>query len=289
VRGAIAFAASPEALDLDGGWPLLRTALAAAGAHAEIAVWDGAAVDWAAFDLVAVNYTWGYVVRRERFLAWVDAVAAVTRLVNVPAVLRWNSHKAYLADLAAAGVATVPTVSIAPGGDAWDPPGADYVVKPAVSSGGIGAARYVRREAEAARRHVAALHADGQTALVQPYLPAVDAGGETALVFLGERFSHAVAKGPVLEPDAEPVFGLWERQTLAPRTPRDDQLALAAQVLGVVRERFGPVSYGRVDVVDDGGRPVVMELELVEPMLFLDREPAAAARFADELLRAASA
>jgi hypothetical protein len=288
VTTSVAFAVSPDPIDLDAGWPLLQAALAAGGAKAEIAVWGDGSVDWAAFDLVVVSYTWGYVLERERFLAWVDAVAPVTRLVNAPPILRWNSHKAYLADLAAAGVPTVPTTPVAPGG-AWEPPGADYVVKPAVSSGGIGAARYVHRDAEAARRHVAALHADGQTALVQPYVPEVDAGGETALVFLGERFSHAVAKGPVLEPDADPVFGLWERQTLAPRTPREDQLALAAKALDVVRARFGPVTYGRVDVVDDDGRPVVMELELVEPMLFLDREPAAAGRFADELLRAASA
>jgi len=285
----LAFAASPEALGLDGGWPLLRAALADAGAAAEVAAWEGAPVDWAAFDLVAVNYTWGYVTRRERFLAWVESVAPVTRLVNPPPVLRWNSDKAYLADLADAGVPTVPTTRVPPGG-AWAPPAADYVVKPAVSSGGIGAARYVRRTVEAARGHVAALHAEGQTALVQPYLPAVDAGGEAALVFLGGRHSHAVTKGGVLAPDAEPEFGLWERQAIAPHAPRADELALAERALATVRERFGPAAYARVDLVDGpDGRPVVMELELVEPTLFLDREPAAARRFADALLAAARA
>jgi glutathione synthase/RimK-type ligase-like ATP-grasp enzyme len=285
----LVFAASPEALDLDDGWPLLRAALAAAGADAEIAVWEDTGVDWSEFDLVAANYTWGYVTRRERFLAWVDAVAPVTRLANEPAVVRWNSDKAYLVDLAAAGVPTVPTIRVRPG-EAWEPPGADYVVKPAVASGGIGASRYVRRAVGAARRHVGELHADGQTALIQPYLPAVDADGEIALVFFGERFSHAVAKGGVLAPDAEPVFGLWERQAIAPRAPREDELALAARALASVRERFGATVYARVDLVDGAdGRPVVMELELVEPTLFLDREPAAAPRFADALLVAATA
>src|SRR4051812_25270183 len=283
----LVFAGSPEALDLDDGWPLLRAALAAAGADAEIAVWEDAAVDWAAFDLVAANYTWGYVTRRERFAAWVDAVAPVTRLVNAPAVLRWNSDKAYLVDLAAAGVPTVPTIRVRPG-EAWEPPGADYVVKPAVASGGIGASRYVRRTVTAARRHVGELHAAGETALVQPYLPAVDAGGEIALVFFDERFSHAVAKGGVLAPDAEPVFGLWERQAIARRVPRADQLALASRTLRAVHERFGPTAYARVDVVDaDDAGPVVMELELVEPALFLDRAPGATARFAEVLLTAA--
>jgi glutathione synthase/RimK-type ligase-like ATP-grasp enzyme len=285
----VAFAASPEALDLDDGWPLLRHAARAAGLEPVVAVWEDASVDWPAFDLVVASYTWGYVTRRERFLAWVDAVAPVARLVNAAPVLRWNSDKAYLVDLAAAGVPTVPTTRVPPGAE-WEPPAADYVVKPAVASGGIGAARYVRRGVDAARRHVAALHAAGQTALVQPYLPAVDTAGEAALVFFGERFSHAVAKGGVLEPDAGTVFGLWERQALAPRTARDDELGLAARVLRLVGDRFGPTAYARVDLVDGGdGRPVVMEVELVEPTLFLDREPAAAGRFADELLRAATA
>jgi glutathione synthase/RimK-type ligase-like ATP-grasp enzyme len=285
----LAFAASPEALDLEDGWPLLRAALAAVGVEAVVAVWEDAAVDWAAFDLVAVNYTWGYVTRRERFVAWVDAVAPLTRLVNPAAVLRWNSDKAYLVDLAAAGVPTVPTTRV-PAGGAWEPPGADYVVKPAVASGGIGAARYVRRGVEDARRHVDELHAAGQTALIQPYLPAVDAGGEAALVFFAEHFSHAVAKGGVLEPDADAVFGLWDHQAISPRAPRRDELALADRALAAVRARFGPTVYARVDLVDGpDGRPVVMELELVEPTLFLAREPAAAARFADALLRAATA
>jgi glutathione synthase/RimK-type ligase-like ATP-grasp enzyme len=286
---SVAFAASPEALDLDDGWPLLRDAARAAGLEPAVAVWDDAAVDWAAFDLVVVIYTWGYVTRRARFLAWIDAVAPVTRLLNPAPVLRWNSDKAYLADLAAAGVPTVPTTRVPPGG-AWEPPAADYVVKPAVASGGIGAARYVERSVADARRHVDALHADGQTALVQPYLPAVDAGGEAALVFLGEHFSHAVTKGGVLEADAGTVFGLWERQRIAPHAPRDDELALAGQAVAAVRERFGPTAYARIDVVDGpGGGPLVMEVELVEPTLFLDRAPAAAARFAGEFLRAATA
>jgi glutathione synthase/RimK-type ligase-like ATP-grasp enzyme len=283
VTGRVAFAASPEALDLDAGWPLLRDAVAAAGLEPAVVSWEDPAVDWAEVDLVVANYTWGYVTRRERFLAWAAAVARRTRLVNPEPVLRWNSDKAYLAELAAAGVPTVPTTRV-PAGAAWDPPARDYVVKPSVSSGGIEAVRYVDSAVDTARRHVERLHAAGQTVLVQPYLPAVDAGGETSLVWFGERFSHAVAKGPVLEPDAGPVFGLWERQALAVRAPREDQLALAERALAAA----GATAYARVDVVDDAdGRPVVMELELVEPSLFLHLVPEAAPRFAAELVSAA--
>ena len=94
----------------------------------------------------------------------------------------------------------------------------------------------------------------------------------------------------MLEPDAGTVFGLWERQAVSPHEPRPDALALADRALAAVRDRLGPTTYTRVDVVDGPDRrPVVMEVELVEPTLFLDREPAAAGRFADELLRAAPA
>ncbi len=277
-------------LELDAGWPRLRAAVAAAGLEPAVAAWDDPAVDWASFDLVVANYTWGYVLRREPFLDWAATVAARTRLVNPEPVLRWNSDKAYLADLAAAGVPTVPTTRVPPG-VAWEPPARDYVVKPSVASGAIEAARYVAQGVEAARAHVARLHRQGQTALVQPYLRAVDDGGETALVHFGGRFSHALGKAALLEPDAGTIFGLWERQVVRPRTARPDQHALAEGALRAIHARVGPTAYARVDLVDgDDGRPVVMEVELVEPSLFLDLAPGAAERLADTLrgwLRAA--
>jgi len=287
VTRRVAFAASPEALDLDAGWPLLRDAVMAAGMEPAVVSWEDPAVDWGAFDLVAANYTWGYVTRRARFLAWAAAVARATRLVNPEPVLRWNSEKAYLTDLAAAGVATVPTTRVPPGAT-WEPPARDYVVKPSISSGGIEAARYVDSAIDAARRHVERLHAAGQTVLVQPYLPAVDAGGETSLVWFGERFSHAVARGRCSSPTPRPCSACGERQILAVRTPRDDQLALGDRALAAAGAVAGATAYARVDVVDDAdGHPVVMEVELVEPSLFLHLVPEAAPRFAAELLSAA--
>jgi hypothetical protein len=96
--GRVAFAASPEALDLDAGWPLLRDAAVAVGLEPAVTVWEDTGVDWAAFDLVVANYTWGYVSRRGRFLAWAQAVSRRARLVNARSILTWNSDKTYLAD-----------------------------------------------------------------------------------------------------------------------------------------------------------------------------------------------
>jgi glutathione synthase/RimK-type ligase-like ATP-grasp enzyme len=281
----VAFTASRDALDLDDGWPLLRAAAVAAGLEPAVAVWEDAGIDWGAFQLVVAMYVWGYVARREWFLAWAARVARHTRLVNSEAVLAWNSDKVYLADLAAAGVAVVPTTWVAPG-ERWRPPADDYVIKPTVASGGIDAARYRSQRIEVVDRHVDRLHRQGQTVMVQPYVPAVDAHGETALIFVGGRYSHAVSKRGLLQPDVGTVYGLWERQVIAPRTPRGDELVLAERALRVVHDRFGDTAYARVDVVDGAdGVPMVIELELIEPSLFLDRAPAGAHRLAEELRR----
>lgn len=122
-------AAGAGFLDLDESWAPLAEALADVGIRAQVATWEDPGVDWGRYDLVAVMYAWGYVTRREAFLDWVDATAAVN-----PAILHWNSDKTYLADLARSGVPVVPTLWVPPGA-AWEPPAADYVIKPTVASG----------------------------------------------------------------------------------------------------------------------------------------------------------
>jgi len=281
----VGFAASREALDLDAGWPLVDDAAAEAGLEVAVRAWEDPGVDWAAFDLVVAIYVWGYVLHRDRFLAWARTVSRRTCLLNPEPVLAWNSDKSYLADLAAGGIRTVPTTWVPPGAS-WRPPGRDYVVKPCVASGGIEAARYLAEPVEAARRHVERLHAAGQTVMVQPYVPAVDAEGETGLIFFGGRYSHAITKQGLLRPDVGTIFGLWERQVVAAATPRADQLALAERALRVVHDRFGRTAYARVDLVDgDDGWPLVIEVELIEPSLFLDHAPEAARRLVGELAR----
>jgi glutathione synthase/RimK-type ligase-like ATP-grasp enzyme len=118
----------------------------------------------------------------------------VRNLLNASTVVAWNTDKRYLSDLAAAGVPTVPSRFFAPGEKVHLPAG-EVVVKPAVGAGSVGAQRFT--DPDAARRHAAQLHADGRTVLVQPYDARVQ-DGETALVFLSGRQSHAFTKGPIL-------------------------------------------------------------------------------------------
>jgi hypothetical protein len=274
--GRVAFATTEDCIDLDDGWPDLRDALVALDLRPSVVFWDDPGVAWDTFDIVVSIYTWGYVLRRAQFLSWVDQVDTVARLVNPAAVLHWNSDKTYLADLAADGIPIVPTTWVPPGAP-WRPPSDDYVIKPSVASGGIGAARYVTEAPEVAERHVDALHDDGFTVMVQPYQAAVDTTGETALIFLDGSFSHAVGKAPLLRADVGVTERLWEQQVITAVTPTDVQLAAAHDVMGVVAHRFGRTGYGRVDLVDGSdGRPLVLELELVEPSLFLAQAPGAA-------------
>jgi glutathione synthase/RimK-type ligase-like ATP-grasp enzyme len=177
----------------------------------------------------------------------------------------------------------VPTTWARPG-QAWEPPAGDYVIRPTVASGGLGAVRYQAGGRAAADAHVRRLHQAGQTVMVQPYQDSVDVGGETALVFLGDRFSHAVKKSALLVTDVGETDRLWEREVITPSEAAPGARRLAETVLGAVVSSLGPTTYARVDLVDDEqGNPRVLEVELVEPSLFLATAEGSAQRLADVL------
>lgn len=262
----IVFAGCPALVEGDGDDAGLVGALRSRGLHARWLSWDDPETERA--DVVILRATWDYIDRLEEFLAW---TRRVPNLLNGPDVVAWNTDKRYLADLAAAGVPTVPSTFFEPG-DALVLPRGELVVKPAVGAGSVGARRFT--DADAARAHAAALQSDGRTALVQPYDARI-ADGETALVFLGGRSSHAFIKGPILaSPGETPVFdgsGTYAEESLRPADPDVElwdvghaALAAAADHLGVTPDEF---LYARVDVICGYDDPRLLELELVEPSL----------------------
>ena len=263
----------------------LVAALTDDGVDVSTAAWDDQSAGWGEADLVVLRGTWDYPQRLNQFLAWADGVAAATTLLNRPEVLRWNTDKRYLADLAAAGAPVVPTSFLAPGEPVVLPEAPEVVVKPTVSAGSRDTARYtLATHADAARDHAAALLADGRTVMVQPYLDGVDAAGETALLFLDGRFSHAIRKGPLLQPDATPTDQLYAPEEIRRREPSDAEHAVAAQVLAALPAWAGDLLYARVDLLPTAEGPVLLELELVEPSLFLDYDEDAGRRLADAVL-----
>lgn len=282
----VALVTCEAARDLDEDLPLLARALQARGATVALPSWDDPAIDWAGFAAVVLRSPWNYMDRHEAFLAWTRAVAARTLLLNPPELVAWALDKRYLAHLASRGVPTVPTAFAAPG-EAVDIPDGDVVVKPSIGAGSMDALRFA--EPAAARAHVAHLHATGRTAMVQPYLAGVDAHGETGLVHVEGRLSHGFRKGAMLAGEREVVGGLYLEEDITAREPTPAERDLARAALDAVPGP--PPLYARVDVVPGpGGDPVVLELELVEPSLFVGLEPVAAPAFADAVIaRIASA
>lgn len=253
----------------DGDDAGLVAALRARGLHARWMPWDDPRTESA--DLVILRAAWDYAERRDEFLAW---AGRVRNLLNAPAVVRWNSDKHYLLDLADAGIGVVPSAFLEPGDGLTGArlPGGELVVKPAIGAGSVDTRRFADRAAAAT--HADGILAAGRSVLVQPYDPRVEAG-ETALVFLAGEQSHGFVKGPILPPQGRrPRFdesGTYAEETLTPADPDiavweigHNTLDAAAARLGVPRSEF---LYARVDLIGTGDDAVVLELELVEPSL----------------------
>ena len=266
----------------------LAEALADRGVRADWVPWDEPQADWAEYDLVLLRETWDYPTKLGNFLGWVDLVSTLTVVANSAAVVRWNHHKGYLQQLASAGVPTVPTTIVTTAGSeaeaALQAEGtASVVVKPAVGIGGDDAARG-RADDPAMAKHLRTLLAGGDV-LVQPYLRAIETAGETSLVLLGEQLSHAVAKLPT-----PGEFRIHEHRggTYKRIDPSPAQVEVAHTACEVARELTGSdLIYARVDLVDgDDGLPLLMELELIEPSLYLHIVPDATPTLADVLVAA---
>jgi glutathione synthase/RimK-type ligase-like ATP-grasp enzyme len=284
--GRIGVATAAEVADLDDEGQLFLTALSERGLTAEPAVWD-ADLDWSSYDAVVVRSTWDYAERLSEFLAWADRAGSATLLLNSADVLRWNTDKRYLADLERQGIAIVPTQFLAPGdGPHHRFEDVEHVVKPVVSAGSRGTLRLGSHEVERSHAHAASLLGAGRGVMVQPYLHEVDDHGETALLYVDGRFSHAMRKGPLLTPGMKLTEELFLQEEMSPRDPSAAERDLADAVLDAVPEALrADLLYARVDLLPSADGPVLLELELAEPSLFLDHHPPAAAALADAVAR----
>ncbi|CRZ14595.1 ATP-grasp domain-containing protein [Mycolicibacterium neworleansense] len=256
-------AALPEGDGDDAG---LLMALRNRGLHARWLPWDDPATLDA--DLVVLRATWDYAERLDEFLAW---TRSVRHLINPAQIVQWNTDKRYLDDLHRMGVPVVPTGYFAVGEKVSVPDG-EVVVKPAVGAGSAGAQRFV--DATEALAHAEALHAGGHAVLVQPYDARIS-DGETALVFLGGKKSHAFTKGPILPPAGQsPEFeetGTYAQESLSPADPGEEVWRVGHQAVDAVVRLFDfdaeELVYARVDVIGGPEDPRLLELELVEPGL----------------------
>jgi hypothetical protein len=254
---------------------------------ARFEVWDDPSVDWAGYDRVVLRSVWDYTSRAGEFLAWCRAVGP-ERLRNHPELVAFNSDKRYLESLSAP---TVPTRFVA-AGDPLPELSGEVVVKPSVSAGARDTGRFRPEAHDGARALIERIAGSGRTAMVQPFLEDVDARGEVALVHFAGELSHVLVKRSVLAPDEVAPVAEGNPLGVAAAMLEDDlvragetgpaEAALARSVLDELADRFGAVPlYARVDVVRGaGGEPVLLELEAVEPHLYLATSPGAAERFA---------
>jgi hypothetical protein len=255
----------------------LLAALASRGVEASLRPWDSAdPTAWADAIPTVLRSTWNYIHALPAFLAWARARPT---LWNPADVVAGNVHKRYLGELAAAGHAVVPTLLIERGQlasrQSLDAIGraAGLVIKPAVSAGSFKTFRFAAGERAAALAQARAL-ARSRDILVQPYLESVETHGERALVWIDGAFTHAVRKSP--------RFAGQEEQVSAALPIEADERALGEAILAPLAARL---LYARVDLArDQQGRPCLMELELIEPSLFLLAAPAALERLVDALV-----
>jgi O-ureido-D-serine cyclo-ligase len=292
----IALVSARAARKLDEDLPPLQRALESCGARVTIARWDDPKLDWSTFDLALLRSTWDYARRLPEFLDWVHRAALCTRLLNPLAVVRWNTDKHYLAELERAGVPVVPSTFVEPDEAAADALDAfldthaqaeDVVIKPSVGAGSKDAQRHARDSRNDMLKHLQRLQDARRSALMQPYLPSVDAHGETALLFFNGEYSHAIRKGPLLARGAAPAAGLFAVEEITAREPSGAERDIAQRALAAIPfER--PLLYARVDLIhDESGAPRLLELELTEPSVFLDHARGAAERFAKAILQRA--
>ena len=160
-------------------------------------------------------------------------------------------------------------------------PAASSWSSPAVSAGVNDAATYDQDRIGQALGHIRGLHDAGRAVLLQPYCHRVDTDAETEVVFIAGEISHCMRKGPLLSLDCPIEQGPWREEDMSARAPEPDMIRLARRVHDVVAARFGVPLYARVDALrDTAGQPVLLELELVEPSLFLQYERGSAERLA---------
>ena len=280
--------------------PLLA-ALRERGAEARAVDWADEEVDWAGFDLVVLRSPWDYSERPAQFDAWLESAGALTRILNEPALVRWNMDKRYLTALADAGIPGVPTswhdeeasladalqgaARRAAGSGAADPSATHVVLKPSVGAGAR-LAGLLRPDDPAAHALGRQILAERGTVMLQPEIPELSAGHEKALYLIDGHFTHAIAKGALLARGGGLRGGTYRespQQVEASAAERE----FAERVLAATATTTGlemPL-YARIDLVDTAAHGMLLlEAELFEPLFNLQLAPEVTGVFAEAIL-----
>ncbi len=259
---------------------LLQDALAEIGLSSVRVDWAEPDVDWSRFRCAVFRTTWDYYERISEFTNWLDRIEQQTRLCNDISLIRWNLDKHYLSNLEAKGIPVVDSRFIETGSTVslnellnetgWE----EAVLKPCVSGGAYHTYRINNGNAGRIQSTVQPLITE-KSFLLQPFIHDVRHTGEDTLMIINGRYTHAVRKVA-----KEGDFRVQDDHggTVHPHQPTNDQIDLAERAMAACPSA---PAYGRVDMVrDNDGRWSVMEVELIEPELWLRQHSAAAGLFA---------
>jgi glutathione synthase/RimK-type ligase-like ATP-grasp enzyme len=244
---------------------ILLEAIAASGRQVDLVPWDDPQADPARYDLCVLRSCWDYPWAPDRFGEWLTKAASRAVLMNPAPVVEWNLHKGYLRELESAGVPIIPSIWLEQGseadlsglaaGNGWG----ELVIKPAIGAGSYLTKRFSRSEFSGEAQSFLDAQLVQRDMLVQRFMPSVETRGERALVWIDGEFTHQVLKQPRYHGQDEEVSDALQ--------PDEADLSLARKAMECVG---GDLLYARVDIIDgDRGEPLLSELELIEPSLFL--------------------
>nr|WP_202893747.1 hypothetical protein [Kribbella italica] len=249
----------------------LVTALRTAGLEPVAELWTDPSVDWSSYDAVLLRSVWDYHTRYLEFTEWLGQLdKAGVRVLNDSALVRWNADKSYLLELRERGVAIVPSQVAA--GDCLREvvgglSGREIVIKPTVSASALHTVRGLAGSEQLSR---AMDDLPDAVYLVQPFQPEIQTDGEWSLMYFGGAYSHAVVKRPVAG-DYRVQHEFGGSVELADPSPA----ILSGAIAALTAAGAATAPYARVDGIVSNGRFLLMELELIEPYLFLPDHPAA--------------
>ncbi|KXP15104.1 hypothetical protein AXK60_04385 [Tsukamurella pseudospumae] len=278
----IALATSAAQPDLDDRGQEILAALRAAGHEAEAAVWTDSSVDWEQFDAVVITGVWDYAQRYDDFLGWAWRAAAQSLVLNPEPLVRWYADKRYLADYASEGLPMVPAQFITVHDATLDHDylGVDHVVRPTISGGLAEAFRFGPEDGAASRAKLEEIKAAGTSVMVFPYVGEV---GSVSLVYIGGEYSHAFGRDLAAEVNAEPADGR-PVEVLSDVEPTAAEREIADAALKPI-DPANPPLYVRVDLVrTPEGDPLILEVQVVQPDLHLERVENGAVKFADAVV-----
>jgi len=295
----VTLATSADFPNLDEDDRGLPDALRERGIEPRVAIWDDPAVNWDDAGVVVMRSVRDYATK-DKYAAFLEWARSLSRVANHSDVVTWNSDKHYLGRLADLGVPMIPTTWLEPTAGLSKhqvhtrfPAQGDFVVKPAISSGGRGTGRYTSTHAGSRSQAINdAMHhlRHGRSVMVQRYLQEVDRGGEISLVYFNGILSHAVDKAPMLHPRFRSTDEVHEEIVTA-REPSEQEWLWGERVRkaihGLIKEHAGrdiQLLFNRVDMVGDGqGGFYLMEVSLIDAGLYLGSTPDALDNFADAI------